>query len=771
MTETFLDTLVAALDTAMASNPAAEVAPVALLWPDESGQWAPAVSGLRQRRRVLTLGKHQPDLSVGPAFWVRSVVAGCVPVEEPHGLPIVYLPGVSRDALRAASADDGWLAPLSGLQHRSQWFAQPNGKDWTIRALLANKERGLGADVPADDATSQALVSGLAHLLNEPVQRLEGHRIDASFVNGLIHPDVVRRILQWLDDPTGVEAEMTQAAWDAFVTQLKSDYGFDLMAEGVIAGARRLGLASGAWKHVWQRFRESPLDYPNIPERLRQARPEGLFTGADLAWPQDNEAAEYQLRSALFELPALTATGARKELAEMEKAHGIRRSSVWAQLGLAPLAFAVQHLVDLASRTSTALTGYDVASVRGAYATDGWRADSAALRAIAEADSPDDLKAVYEALDAVYKPWLHEAAKVFQDVVGPLGAHGGYEASPAPTPSSGEVVVFVDGLRLDVAHRLAERLATAGVEVGIETGLAALPTVTQTAKPALVPIDPAMLGPGKDLDAGRAENGVSAGVAVLRSLMKDAGVQVLGGDEVGDPSGRAWTEAGEVDHKGHDLGPRIAHEIDAEVALISRRIRDLLAAGWSTVSVVTDHGWLLLPSGLPKTELAIALTEKRKGRCARLKAGAAAGVPTVPWHWDEQVLIAVAPGISCFEDGKKYEHGGISPQECVVPRITVTTGAALVATSSASIASYKWNHLMLVVECADLPDGAQIDLRRQPGDPSSSVATVFRATSNTDKRMLSVEDDDLEGQLVYLVIVDADGIVLLQRETTVGRNS
>jgi len=244
----------------------------------------------------------------------------------------------------------------------------------------------------------------------------------------------------------------------------------------------------------------------------------------------------------------------------------------------------------------------------------------------------------------------------------------------------------------------------------------------------------------------------------------------LGQHDTGDPSGRAWTETGEVDHKGHDLGVRLAHEIDDEVSRIARRIRDLLDAGWSTVTVVTDHGWLLLPSGLPKNEgLPVAATVSKKGRCARVKDGAAVDVPTVPWHWDKDVRIAVAQGISCFEANQTYEHGGVSPQECIVPRLTVRT-AVTASASRAEITSVKWRGLTLVVEFTDLPDGARVDLRRHAGDPGSSIADLARLTGGTGKVILLVEDDDLEGQLAQLVVVGADGSLLLQRETTVGQN-
>src|SRR5690606_25199395 len=106
---------------------------------------------------------------------------------------------VSRDDLRSVAADDLRLAPLAPLQHRSQWFAQSSGKDWTVRALLTNKDRGLGLSVAGDDSTAKALVAGLDHLLREPLTRLEGRHIDAAFVSGLLNPDPVRLLLRWID--------------------------------------------------------------------------------------------------------------------------------------------------------------------------------------------------------------------------------------------------------------------------------------------------------------------------------------------------------------------------------------------------------------------------------------------------------------------------------------------------------------------------------------------------------------------------------------------
>ena len=63
------------------------------------------------------------------------------------------------------------------------------------------------------------------------------------------------------------------------------------------------------------------------------------------------------------------------------------------------------------------------------------------------------------------------------------------------------------------------------------------------------------------------------------------------------------TECGNIDREGHDKGSELPVILDGELTTIERRIIDLLDAGWQQVRVVTDHGWLLLPGGLVKTEL------------------------------------------------------------------------------------------------------------------------------------------------------------------------
>lgn len=99
----------------------------------------------------------------------------------------------------------------------------------------------------------------------------------------------------------------------------------------------------------------------------------------------------------------------------------------------------------------------------------------------------------------------------------------------------------------------------------------------------------------------------------LKKLLLDAGWKVLERSDNGDGVGNAWCEFGDIDHEGHDRGWKLAKHLDSLLKEIHERIQSLLAVGWKSVRVVTDHGWLLVPGGLPKIELPFTLTDNNGG--------------------------------------------------------------------------------------------------------------------------------------------------------------
>lgn len=768
---TILDALAASLRRSSDYNKADQVAPVCVLWTDKDRQWEPLLPRLRESIPILTLGDYAPADRTGPAIWLRCVLARTLPDTTywPYGeTPIIYLPGVSRQELRAVEECPRALQPLAELQYRGVFFTQKNAKDWTIAAFLVSNDGGLGIPVGGDAATREAMQRALLPLSQETVEALKKEvPLTAAKFNGLLNPEPVRNLLLYLDDPKAQRAARDPLSWSAFRAICKEQFGYDPESDGELTGARLLGDRQGDWHTVWNRFAEAPAKYSHLPGLLRRARPKegmGLFHDPS-SWPQDNEEAEKELRSGLSALKSLVPSEARDAIRELEAIHGIRRGWVWAELGYSPLAASLPALVRLAKETENDLGGATPDDIAKAYAGGAWRADAAALDALAIVDKADDIAAVKAAVEALYRPWLRAAAEAFQ-----VAAKAHPLPSPPPSgdaypPKAGRCYLFADGLRYDCGQKLADALVAMGMNVQSDWDYCALPAVTPTAKPAVTPIAP-LLGSGQELTPRVLLDGANVSAEIVRRELVKSGYEVLQGSDTGTGVSGGWTELGNIDAYGHAQGWMLARRIPEEVASIARRVRSLLENGWTEVQIVTDHGWLLLPGGLPKAELPEHLTVIRKGRCARLTSDANTDLPTVPWRWDASVRIAVAPGISCFTAGKEYEHGGLSPQECVTPVLTVRGAAPLGPV--AEIKSVRWTGLRCKIQVAGTVPGALVDIRSKPVDPASSVASAPKPVSADGQVSLVVPDDSLEGQAAMVVLLGGDGGVIAQSLTLIG---
>lgn len=771
-TDTFLDALVAALD-ARVRHGAAEVPAVALLWPDQARQWEPIAGQVRSRHLVLELGDYEPESLRGPAYWIRGVLDGAipVPVSDEAQVPIVYLPGYARSDIRAVEEADAELKPIAELQYRGTIFAQVNGRDWTIAAFLQSKLGGLGIEVQDDQATKEAMLRARVELAAQLVDDLSKRApLRASFFDSLLAPDLDRDVLGWLNDPAAFRASLDAATWDAFRARFADRFGIGL-DEGEIAVAGQLGRRSGAWGGVWLRYAEAPGRYPTVEQRLRDAAPKrvrdsvGLFDGPLGAWPQDNEEGEARLRREYGHVATLDASAAADRVAHLEQEHAERRSWIWAGLGEAPLATASAHLAVLATSTRLLLPPGSVSALVDGYVSGAWLADDAVMRALAATTTKQDRDAVCGVIRAIYEPWLDAGVRRFQEAVGPSATD--YTVELLTDWPEGTCLVFIDGLRFDVGKRVEAALAAKGYGAAIRPRLAALPTITSTAKPAVSPIVE-HLGPGGGLAPVPKSGGADLAIAGLRVLLTANGYQVLQDGDAGDPEGRAWTEHGDVDELGHKQQAKLPMLLDGEVRSLCERIVGLLDSGWRQVVVVTDHGWLYLPGGLPKVELPYYLTKDekmRKGRTGRLADGAVAPGGTVPWFWDPSVRMAVAPGIAAFVAGEVYEHGGVSLQECVTPVITVRAAAA---PRGPVVLSVSWRGLRADVSAAGAPDGSRIDLRHKAGDPATSLLAGAAPVAADGAARILVEDADAIETPAFVVLLDADDHVISQDTVIIG---
>lgn len=768
---TFLDAIADALRRAGTYNKNDQVAPAAVLWPDKERQWETLLPRLRGHLPLLTLGPYNPVEKTGPAYWLRCMIARTLPDDLllGEGTPVIYMPGISRQEIRAVEDCPKPLQPLAELQYRGVLWTQKNGRDWTIPAFVQSADGGLGIAVVGNGATKEALQRALLKLADEPLAVLGKEApLRPAFLDALLNPDEVRRLLLWLEDPAGYRQRCDPAEWAAFCNLGRTKYGFHPVQDGEITAAQLLAQRQGAWALAWRRFAEAPAAYPKLPDLLRRARPQPplpLFA-YDESWPQDNEAAERQLRESLAEFGAKSPHEVRQAVSSLEGQHSMRRSWVWTTLGLSPLASALQHLAALAEATARPLGGTTVAEIAAAYAEWGWQVDAAVIDALSAVEHPDDVAAVRAEIQVLYRPWLEAAANAMQQAV--LAGDPSLTYCPpnlAPQPP-GTCLVFSDGLRFDVGQLLVAALEHKGWACQTDWHLAALPSVTATGKPAVAPVASLLKG-GPRLELVVSATGATVNVDVLRKLLGDLGYQVLRGDDLGDPSGRAWTELGDIDSYGHAHGWKVAHHIAAEIRALASRISALLDHGWKRVVVVTDHGWLLLPGGLPKAQLPEHLTEVRKGRCARLKATASTAEPCVPWFWDQGVRIALARGIHCYEAGKECEHGGLSPQECVVPVIEARLPPSGVA-QSVQIQSVAWKGLRCTATIIGAAPDMVVDIRTKPGDSHTSLTLAPKLPNADGSISLLVQDEDKTGVASVIVVLSADGAVRAQIPAVVG---
>lgn len=774
MTATVLSRLVELLGNAAAGNAHTAAPSAAVLWSDKDRQWEPAIGLIRKSMpNLLTLGAYNIKSRSGPAIWLKCAMAGLVPEVPLNGVPVLYLPGVSRAELRAIESCTRDLQPLAELQYRGVFWSQGNTKDWTVSAFLASKNGGLDLDVAQDKATLEALgqVLHAGVLLERPVVELQARTINAEWLLSLLAPNPTRDLLQWMNAPEPTRQQWGDVLWDVFTKRCKSDFGFDPVADGVLVAAERLAKGEGKWAAVAVLYRDSFASFSNVYALLAKVQPPqlGLFPDQEqlAGYPQANEASENSLRYALAACASMDEAQARTAVAAAEKEHGLRRAWLWSRMGRSQLATALEHLAEVALRSATLPVGQTPAELAASYQQSGWQVDQAALKALGCVQAKSDAEPVGAALRAMYLPWLEESARRLQEVV--KGA-GGLKALPTQdtgTLADGTCTVFVDGLRYDVARLLEQRLSPLGT-TSLEAKWTSMPSVTASGKVWCSPVAAFIAGAADDVDFEPrvAADGKPLSAHNFRKLLAEKGVAPLEKHETGESQGRAWTEAGDLDHYGHEHGIRLARDMATQLDQVVERITELVDAGWKRIRVVTDHGWLLVPGGLPKSELAKHQAETRWGRCAVLKDSAHGTPLTFGWDWCKDVQVAYAPGVTNFMAGADYAHGGISLQECLVPVLQLECAGMASPGAAVKIQLVTWKGLRCTVVVAGASVGQRVDIRTKAALASSSLAASKPLDGG--KASLAVADDEQMGAAAVVVVLGADGEVLQKQATTVG---
>jgi hypothetical protein len=354
-----------------------------------------------------------------------------------------------------------------------------------------------------------------------------------------------------------------------------------------------------------------------------------------------------------------------------------------------------------------------------------------------------DREAVTAALRAVYLPWLEAGAEALQQLASD-GKAPFAEPIPPPKPLKQAALLFVDGLRMDLAQQLGALLRAKGATATVSCIWSGFPTITATCK--------GLSSPAVGLLAANSPDGLipcyegkPAQKPVLLKAIEAAGwmtSQTLLSDEP------LWREIGRFDERGHALGADLAmqaHDLLIEVADIALG----LARRGRRVRIVTDHGWLMMPGGLQHAPLVAGLTiAGGKGhRVATLKEGAPTSYPRFPWSWDKGVLLATATGARAFFTGVEYAHGGVSPQECILPVLDITADAE----AAHVVINPVWQRLRLKVEVQG-GAGLMFDVRLSSDSSGESILPKGARQLDDLGQVGVLIPDEYEGKEVCLVV-------------------
>jgi hypothetical protein len=770
MSVSIYDKVVQALKQAANHNSQVMVKPEVILWPDPENQWYDVIEVLQEKiPHLLIYGSYDPAKKQGPAIWLKCMVARVLPEANWNldAIPIIYLPGVAKADLRNVENAVFNFQPLLEYQYTGTLFIQENGREWSILAFVENPINGLGIRVAKDSATRDALKKTLPSIFRDRDVLANKSYVDAEYLNNQLFPDIIPAILKWMCNGDVFFQHMEAGKREVFISLCKSQYGFEPDHKNIKAIAEKLGSQKNTWKYVWQLYATAPNKYPQMEALLRLAKPAdlgiGVFALPDESWPQVNELKEEALAPALTNAVNQDLKKLLTTLQDLEKVHRERRNWVWFELGKSPLADALQYLVQMASKSQEGYSSSSIDDLKNYYTTTGYLVDQAMRKSLASVKSERDKATVKSIIHLFYQPWLENITTKFQKLV---EKDAGIFTSQNAVAEAETFVLFVDAFRYELAEEFSKRLENQQLKITMQVGWSAIPSLTPTAKPNISPIAiDVSVQSGISEFRPQLQDGRDLLTPVFRDALKTAGFKLVTKANDIQGEGKYWQEIGDIDTKGHEEQADMVKRIEELFDQVQEAIEVAFERGIKRIKIVTDHGWLLLPGGLPKTQLNAGLTETRWGRCALIKEGATTDLLHLPWRWNPSIFIAYAPGISFFKANEEYAHGGISIHECLVPSMIIENPNSMKI--EAEVKVVKWVNLKCTIQTNDVPDGYTIDIRTKYLDAKTSILLSKNKTLQGNTVTVMV-DDSAENQAATIVLLDETGRILDKKPTTVG---
>lgn len=346
-----------------------------------------------------------------------------------------------------------------------------------------------------------------------------------------------------------------------------------------------------------------------------------------------------------------------------------------------------------------------IADVKEWYTAVGWQVDSAyrhsELIRVTSGDALDELDDLFQRARQRYEQWLDDLLQVSSAALssGDIPANQlqrGAHESHVRKSKVATAYVFVDALRYELAADLAERLRITGASVELSSLVGTPPTIT--------PIGMAAVLPGADtsfrvdLDdnnrlsvsiGGEAISGVKARIATLERAHGKVVDLLL--DDVAQSSNKELKKkvanadlvvvrSTEIDSDGEsDQLAASWASFGAILSVLDTAVARLLHAGLQRVVITADHGFLAVRQLGDERKIDKPATGAgelhRRAWIGRGGTGSDSTIklPLAAFGVAGDLDIIAPRGLGVFTagGGLQFFHGGLSPQELIVPLITV----------------------------------------------------------------------------------------------------
>ena len=391
------------------------------------------------------------------------------------------------------------------------------------------------------------------------------------------------------------------------------------------------------------------------------------------------------------------------------------RTSVPEAEGWQPCWQAVEALVRLRAELSASAIPEGVSSGRMLqwYADEGWRVDQAHRQleaALTELRGYGLLDEAIRAVRIAYEGWLESLLERFVEALERDGLDAGLPRQSEiyknhVVRSEGVTAYFwVDALRYELAKELEEALRRVHAEVELTAAIATAPTITPVGMASLLPRAERgvhlTLSPRGDIEVavdGMPVRTVQERMSLVRAAQGDVAEFLLtdlfewSEKDLRDRIGSARlvvVRSQEIDEAFESDHTAVAWRYVKEIRdLLIRAIARLAAAGVERFVIAADHGFLVLsrPLGPERTIEAPGGEGELHRRCWVGRGGStspsALRLPLAELGVAGDLDLVVPRGLAMFAAGgaRRFLHGGLSPQELVVPVIAVRPHVAVVS--------------------------------------------------------------------------------------------